>query len=217
MATESHPRASLGVKKKDAPGVAQRAQTMHDTLTLNAGLFPGIPITMVAFLALLTALILSQSTVKGTKATGSAQVRNAKRNALWSAMGSILMYVQGLADTMDAANASALILSAGLVVAATQKRHKAILAAALTATPGTVHLEANATAILGPSALHKKVTWNWQWSSNGGQTWTDLHSTPFASTDVPGLAMMTTHSFRVSVTIGRVTQSWSQVTSLLVH
>ena len=40
---------------------------------------------------------------------------------------------------------------------------------------------------------------------------------PYASTDVTGLTALTTYSFRVSVTIAKVTQPWSQAVSVLVH
>jgi hypothetical protein len=37
------------------------------------------------------------------------------------------------------------------------------------------------------------------------------------STDVAGLALLQTHSFRVCVTIARTTGPWTQAVSLLVH
>jgi hypothetical protein len=61
------------------------------------------------------------------------------------------------------------------------------------------------------------VTFNWQWSGDGGASWNDVRSTPYASTDVTGLALMTTYSFRVCVTVGKDVGPWSQAVSLLVH
>ncbi len=94
---------------------------------------------------------------------------------------------------------------------------KDILAAELTTTPGVVHLDANASLLVGPADASKNVTFNWQMSGDGGKTWTDLHSTPLGNTDVLGLALLSTYGFRVSVTIGKVTGAWSQPVSLLVH
>jgi hypothetical protein len=153
MGTASGPRAIFGGPKRKVPGVLARAQAMYGGITENAALFVGLPITMVAFLALITALVLSQQAATGTKARGSATLRNTKRDAVWTAM----------------ANAS------------------------------------------------RKVTFNWQWSGNNGQSWNDARATPYANTDVVGLALMSTYSFRVSVTIGKATGAWSQPVSLLVH
>ena len=71
--------------------------------------------------------------------------------------------------------------------------------------------------VAGMAHPHTKLFFNWEMSSNGGQTWTALASTPYASTDVTGLTALTTYSFRVSVTIAKVTQPWSQAVSVLVH
>jgi hypothetical protein len=50
-----------------------------------------------------------------------------------------------------------------------------------------------------------------------GKSWTSVSSTPHAKTDVANLALMTTHWFRVSATIGAEIGEWSQPVSLLVH
>jgi hypothetical protein len=154
--------------------------------------------------------VLSQQAVTGTKARAPATLRNTKRDAVWTAMEILRAYVQGLADVMDAASAASLIEAAGLLVGAVPGHQKALLTATLTTTAGDVHLDANANAF-------RKVTFNWQWSGNNGQTWNDAHATPYANTDVLGLTLMSTYSFRVSVTIGKVTGAWSQAVSLLVH
>jgi hypothetical protein len=46
-----------------------------------------------------------------------------------------------------------------------------------------------------------------------------VSSTPVGRTQIPGLTLLTTYSFRVSVTVGKdqVTGPWSQAVSLLVH
>jgi hypothetical protein len=190
---------------------------MYSGFTENAALFAGLPITMVAFLALITALVLSQQAAMGTKAKGSATLRNTKRDAVWTAMVILRAYVQGLADVMDAASAASLIEAAGLLVGAVGGHQKALLTATLTTTPGDVHLDANASLLVGKANASRKVTFNWQWSGNNGQSWNDARATPYANTDVVGLALMSTYSFRVSVTIGKATGAWSQPVSLLVH
>jgi hypothetical protein len=216
MSTSTRPRASLDVEKRDIPGVTSRAQIMYGGFVQNVGLFASPTITMVAFLALITALVVAQEATKNTKAKGSASLRNAKRDALWSAMQSLVSYTQVLADSMTAGNAISLIETAGLVVAGTAARVKAVLTAELMAASGTVYLEANRTVLVGKANANKQVTFNWQCSTDG-KTWTNAAATPYASTEVPGLTLMTAYSFRVSVTVAKVAGPWSQAVTLLVH
>jgi hypothetical protein len=217
MSTVSRPRASFGTTKRDVPGVLDRSQAMYNGFTNNIAMF-GLPtITMAVFLALITALVTAHQHATSTKAKGSASLRNTKRDALWTAMDSLRAYAQGLADVASAENAVAIIEAAGMRVAATATHQKALLTATLTATPGVVRLDTNASVLTSKAAASKKVTFNWQWSSDGGKSWNSVSSTPYASTEVTGLTPMATYSFRVSATIGKVTEAWSQAVSLLVH
>jgi hypothetical protein len=217
MSTLSRPRAVFGVKQRDTPGVLFRAQTMHDAIVAHAALFASPPIAMAAFLVLIAALALAQQAARGTKATGSFSLRNAKRSAVWTAMMTLQAYVQGLADALDADSAMSLIESAGLLLAGVPTHQKALLTASLSATPGVVHLVANRSLFVEPADIWKAVTFNWQWSGDGGATWNDARSTPHANTDIEGLALMHTYSFRASVTIGKATSAWCQAVSLVVH
>ena len=171
---------------------------------------------MAAFLVLLTSLATSQGIVKGTKATGSAQVRNSKRNAVWTAMVSLQSYVQGLCDSLSIADAQTLIKAAGMVVARDTAHDKETLAATLTSVPGDVHLAASHTALVGKTHVHKKAMFCWEMSVDG-RTWTALPTTPLASTLVTGLTLLSTYWFRVSVTMGSTPGTWSQAVSILVH
>jgi hypothetical protein len=216
MSTETQPRAGFGTTKKNVPGVLTRSQIMYNFILENVAMFASPPITMVAFLALIGALSTAQQIATGTKAKGSAAVRNTKRNAVWTAMESVRIYVQGLADSLSVEDAVSLIESAGLLVETTSRAQKALLAASLTATAGTVHLVANRSMLVGPGGTSKKVTFFWQVSLDG-KTWSDLPGTGYASINATGLTLMTTYTFRVSVTVGKVTGTWSQPVSLLVH
>jgi hypothetical protein len=216
MTTASRPRASLGVGKKDIPGVLSRSQSMYEYMLLNVAMFASPPVTMVAFLALITALAAAQQTATTTRTKGTATLRNSKRDPLWTAMGSLLSYAQVLADALTAENAITLIEAAGLVVAGIPARSKAVLTAELLPASGTVYLVANRSVLVGKARAGKQVTFNWQWSTDG-KTWTTASATPYASTEIPGLTLMTTYSFRVSVTIANVADAWSQAVTIVVH
>jgi hypothetical protein len=215
MSTAAQPRASFATTKKNIPGVLFRAQTMYAAILENIALFASPTVTMVAFLALITALSVAQQVATGTKAKGTATLRNTKRDAVWTAMESLRTYIEGLADVLTAESAASLIQAAGLVVAATGRHQKALLTATLTATAGTVHLVAFRNMLVG-GITHKVVTFHWQISTDG-KTWTDLPGTGYTTTDATGLTLMTTYAFRVSVTVGKTAGAWSQPVSLLVH
>jgi hypothetical protein len=216
MSSVSGPRAIFGVSKKDIAAVLMRALAMYNNMTSNSTMFASPTISLVSFLALITALSTAQQKAVETKARGSATFRNTKRDALWTGMELLQKYAQSLADVLTAENAASLILAAGLVVAKSPKRQKVVLAAALTTTPGLVTLAANRSALVAKADLSKSVTFNWQWSTDG-KTWTNAGSTPLASTEIAGLTLMTTYTFRVSVTVSRVTGAWSQPVSIVVH
>ena len=141
-------------------------------------------------------------------------MRNGKRDALWTALQSLKMYVQGLADLLAPEAAVALIQAAGMVVADIPIHTKAILAAKLgLAGSGIVRLVANATVLVGKTS--KRRQFNWQWSLDG-KSWTSAASTPYASTFITGLTVGSTYWFRVSVTIANVQGEWSPPVSLVV-
>jgi hypothetical protein len=218
MNSSNEPRAVFGTTKKNISGVLNRAQAMHDSIVANAASFGSPPITMVAFLALIATLAAAQAAVTATKAKGAAEARDAKRNVLWTAMLSLQAYVQALSNVLSHADAAALIKAAGMVVAkSAANRNKPVLTATLTSVPGNVHLQASRTALVGKADAAKRVTFAWQWSADGGKSWTSAPSTPYAETDIPGLTLMTTYSFRVSVTVAKTTGAWSQPIGILVH
>jgi hypothetical protein len=194
MSSVAAPRAVFGTEQRNYPGVQARAQAMVNAIQANIANFPSLPISIVAFVALLAAFVLAQQVATETKAKGSAKLRNIKAIALWSAMEAIQKYIQGLANALSAEAAGSLIESGGLLVAKIGTHPKAALTAALTATQGTVFLDANRSLLVGAADAKKRAYFNWQWSGDGGKTWTSVTSTPYASTEIPGLTPLSTYS-----------------------
>jgi hypothetical protein len=186
---------------------------MYAAFLAAVATFQTPPVTMAIFLGIIQALETAQLAA-ATRAKGLAAVRNSRRDTLWTAMETLRAYVQGIADTQSVTDAITVIQSAGLLVAKARAYAKALLAAKLTTTPGTVHLEANASLLRGSAKGHG--TFNWACSVDG-KTWTSVPSTPYARTDIAGLTLMTSYWFRVSVTIGTAVGDWSQPVGLLVH
>jgi hypothetical protein len=215
MSNASQPEASFGTTKRKIAGVIFRAQAMHDGIGGDPGTFVSPPVTLAAFLALITALVLAQQTAQDTKAKGAATVRNVKRDLLWAAMESLRAYVMGLTATMSVEQAIATIKEAGLLVSDVPAHPHVPLTASPTSQAGVVRLVASILLLAGKAARGKKHQVNWQWSADG-KVWNDAHPTPYATTEITGLTAMTTYFFRASVTVGTVTGAWSQPVSLLV-
>jgi hypothetical protein len=213
MSTQAKPKATLGVKKTNIAKLLARSKLIYNAILLAIlTLFASTPIAPPALLALIEALDVAEQAA-GTKTTGLTAVRNGKRDLLWTALLSLKVFVQGLADLLPAEGAIALIDAAGMVVGRVPIRAKAILAAKLAAPgSGIVHLIANAKLLMGTSRTKRKM-FNWQWSLDG-TSWNSATSTPYASTLIAGLALGSTYWFRVGVTIGKTEGDWSQPVSL---
>jgi hypothetical protein len=212
--TSQKPRAVTGCARKSSPRVLSRAKIMYAAIVAVIAQLPNLPITMAAFLALIQSLDTAQGGMNA-KPRGLASVRDTKRDDVWTAMQTLRIYVQSLADGLAAPAAIALIESAGLLVAGVPIYVKPFLEAKPTTLPGVVHIIANAGLLTGKS--FKSAAFNWQWSTDG-KIWSSLPSTPLADTEMTGVAPMTTYYFRVSVTMARVVGEWSQPTSVtLLH
>ncbi len=210
--TTSHPRASLGVERTNAPGVISRANIMYAAILAAIATFNAAPITMAAFLLLIEAAQAAQ-TASASRAKGLAAVRNTKITPLWNAMILLRAYVQGLVDQVDHASGLALINQAGLVVGGAGKRVKKLFDAKLDTTANVVHLILNAKAFVGPTT--RRVTFHWQMSSDG-KTWTSLPSTPYAQTQLPSPGPGS-YVFRAAATMGKTVVDWTTPFPLTIH
>ena len=82
---------------------------------------------------------------------------------------------------------------------------------------GSVELEANARALLGDN-LHRKHLFCWAYTTDGGQTFVTLPSTPRARTTVTSLTPLTSVGFRVAVTTSNgLMGPWNPVVDLMIR
>jgi hypothetical protein len=211
--TTSHPKASVGVTRNNAPGVLSRANIMQVAILAAIASFNALPITMAAFALLIQAAQTAQ-TASASRGKGLAATRNTKISPLWSAMMLLRAYVQGLVNEVDYAHGVELINQAGLVVAGVGVHVKDLFVAKLDAVANVVHLALHAKAFIGKS--YRRVTFHWQMSSDGGKTWTNLPSTPYAETQLasPGPG---TYQFRASATVGKTALAWTPPFPLTIH
>ncbi len=102
----------------------------------------------------------------------------------------------------------AIIESSSLTVRKSSIRQKAVFAAKPGAVSGTVDLTAKVVA--------RRASYEWDWSADGGKTWTTLPSTLQAKTTVPNLPVGTTASFRFRAVTKAGQGDWSQIVTLLI-
>jgi hypothetical protein len=205
-------RIVLDANTKNYPKLLAHSWTIYEAISSDPTQFAAPSPAMAAFNAQVLALEAAQKAVVA-RVPGSVQVRKAKAAVVVVSLQGLQTYVQGLCDATPA-QAESMAAAAAMKVAAVGLRPKPILSAKLGIASGTATLVANRGSLAGKA---QSVVFNWQYSLDGGKTWTTSASTPLASSELAGLPALTSVMFRVSVTIGKVTNAWSQAVSLLVH
>jgi hypothetical protein len=214
MTTTHRIRVALKAAKNNVPALLALAKAIYNAMLAHANLFAQPNPTLAALGQQIQDLETAHQATF-TRAKGTVAVRNAKRDVLVTSLENERMYVQSLCDA-NPEQAETFTTAAGMGVAKAPVHAKAILAAEQGPIPGSAKLVANATLLVG-RGVRKRATFNWQMSTDGGKTWTNVPSTPLASTVVEGLTPMTTYSFRVSATVSKTPGEWTQAVTLLVR
>jgi len=181
------------------------AQSIVAAMTGNAA-FPSPAPSLAILTAAIAALQVAQSAALA-RTKGAVTARNDKKAALVVALQQLHNYVQGIADA-DADNSAAIIQSAGIAVRKTPVRKPRVFSVLQGAVSGAVKV---VTASAGTRA-----SYDWEYSIDGGKTWTILPSTMQAKTSVAGLAPGSTVQVRFRALTRTGEGDWSQPASLLV-
>ncbi len=182
------------------------AQSVANSMTENAATFPLPTIPIATVLADIAALNTAETAVLA-RTKGAVETRNAKMATVHADLESLKAYVQTVAGMGTAANAEAVIQSAGMSVRKVTLHDKAALEAKKGSVSGSVNLIAKAAA--------ETAAYDWQYSTDQ-KTWTSLPVTLEAKTGVSGLTVATVYYFRVQPLTRKGLQDWSQIVSLLV-
>jgi hypothetical protein len=156
--------------------------------------------------AALDALVTAEAATK-TRAVGTVAARNVARTNLLALLHAAKASVQQLADASPE-QGEAIITSAGMAVRKTAAHIKPPFAAKQGGVSGTVVLAARAAAV--------RASYEWEWSGDGGKTWTAVLPTLQAKTQIPGLPVATTVQFRFRALTKAGAGDWSQPTALVV-
>jgi hypothetical protein len=154
----------------------------------------------------LDAVVKTEAATK-TRAAGTVAARNVARTSLLSLLHATKANVQQVADA-NPDQAEAIITSAGMGVRKATTRTKPPFAAKQGPVSGSVRVAAKAAAL--------RASYEWEWSGDGGKTWTPVPPTLQAKTEVIGLPVATTVQFRYRAITRTGAGDWSQPTSLLV-
>jgi hypothetical protein len=175
------------------------------SLTGNA-LVPSPSPPIATLTSLVTKLDAAQTATK-TRAAGTVAVRNAAGAALRVALHAETATIQQLCDASPE-QAEAIITSVGMSVRKSPARLKATFAARPGAVSGSVDLSAKAVAVW--------ASYEWEWSGDGGHTWTPVLPTLKAKTTITGLPVATTCQFRFRSVTKDGVSDWSQVILLVI-
>jgi hypothetical protein len=206
VTTTITPRSvAVGKFPSSVPALLKFTQAFASGLTDNAN-FPDSAPFVAAINTAYTALNTAETAVKA-RTQGTVAARNVAKGNLVTALHSGKSYVQGKADA-NPAHGQAIIESSGLAVRKTTIRQKAVFAAKPGAVSGTVKLTAKVVA--------RRSSYEWDWSADGGKTWTSLPATLQAKTTVVNLPVGANASFRFRAVTKEGEGDWSQIVTLLV-
>jgi hypothetical protein len=169
--------------------------------------FPGPSPSLATVTASVGALESAQATTK-TRAPGSTEVRDAALALVIGQVQLLLGYVQQVADGSPE-QAAAIIASAGLRARAIGARNKPPFVVRLGALSGTARLVAKAAG--------GRAAYDWEYSVDGGKTWSAATTTLQATTVIAGLPVAAMVVFRFRSVIKGGAGDWSQPVSLLVR
>lgn len=146
-------------------------------------------------------------TAAQTRAKGTVAARNAAKVVFVGALHALKARVQQVADA-NPDQAEAIITSTTLSVKKQPTRQKQTFVAKYGTVSGAVLVLAKTA---GPRACYE-----WQYSVDGGKTWTQAPNTMQAKTTVLGLPVATVVEFRYRTTTKAGQGDWSLPTSILV-
>jgi hypothetical protein len=193
---------------RTAIALLAQAKAVLAAILANAKLFPA-PTPPTAQLSSDIDALDAAETATHTRTKGTVEVRDAKEAIVRADLHLLRSYVQTVADA-DPANAASIAQAAGMAVRKTPAR----VTNDLTVKPskkgsGALDVVARLTAT--------RESHDWQYSTDGGKTWTDAGSTLQARTTITGLVTGTSVlvRHRAVTKIGR--DDWSQPVAALVN
>jgi hypothetical protein len=194
-----------------AAGWLAKSKAVVEGASSSATLFSSIA-QLLAQLTSDTALLDKAQAAAANKGKSEIKARNAALRDLKKSLRGFGRGVQGLCDAApDLEHAAALAAAASLDAKVVTAPHKPDFQGKVLGA-GAVHLYAKL-----PVKKGTHIFFEWQMSTNNGQTWASLPNTNSADTLVQGLTPTTIVQFRHRSTVKNVASEWSQVIAVQVH
>ena len=181
------------------------AQSVVTALSDNAS-FPSPTPALATVSADIAALETAESAVL-SRTRGAVETRNLKLATVRTDLEHLLSYVQQVADG-NLTTAESVIQSAGMSVRKVTLHDRAPIAVKQGTPAGTAHVVAKAAG--------RRASYEWQYSTDQ-KTWTNAPSTLQAKTDITGLTVGTTYSFRVRPVLASGEQNWTALVSIVMN
>ena len=173
----------------------------------NNPLFPSPTPPLVTVSASLDTLATAEQAIEA-RTKGAVPARDIAREAVIEQLHQLKSYVQVVADA-DKENADKIIASAGMSSKKARANTKTDFEAKSGPVSGSVHLVAR--------AADRRAGYEWQWSADGGKTWTPAPATLQAKTTIVGLPVATSCQFRFRPITKTGEGAWSQVVTFVVQ
>jgi len=150
-----------------------------------------------------------------TRAKGTAAACRVECDILYGMLDSERGYVRMLCDASPS-EAATIIPAAGMEISASGFQELPILKVSRGAASGTVDLRAGVSILLG-GRKSKARFFDWQWTTDGGQTFSSAPTTVNGQTTIAGLAPLALVGFRVKANTTEGPGPWSPIVSILMH
>jgi hypothetical protein len=147
----------------------------------------------------------AQANLSRTK--GAVAARNDKKEALVQLLQELRAYVQKTADA-DPENGAAIVQSSGLPARKAVVHKARVFAARPGASSGSVE-------VLAPVAA-RRASYEWQFSTDGGKTWTESAPSMRARTTISGLPVASMVQVRFRSVTKAGPSDWSQPVTIVV-
>ncbi|MFT3776238.1 MAG: hypothetical protein QM820_63650 [Minicystis sp.] len=207
-------RPALKITHTSTASVLARAYAVNNGMTADPTRFaspnPPLPVLQAQIAKVEDADKQARSRVKG-----AAKVRDLERARLIRMLENECGYVRTLCDASPD-EAGVIIQAAGLVSAAPRIYARPVLKVTRGAASGTVDLMVAVGLLVGARSSKKRVL-QWQWTADGGRTFTDAPPTPTGKTTILGLPTLTVVGFRTKVVTTTSPGEWSPIVSIVVH
>jgi hypothetical protein len=204
-------RACLNIDSDKTSSVRAKGYAIQEGLS-DTALFPSPLIPVAMLLGQLQKLDAADHLVR-TRVKGAREKRDAELRVTVGMLKTELTYVQNLCDTAEPATARALVAAAGMDCVADRSRDEALLKIIPTLPSGSVILDAHVRALVGSP---RKVFFSWQWTIDGGKTFTDAPPTARGKTVIHGFAPLSMVGFRVSAGDGTAPPEWTPIVTVRI-